>query len=226
MTDVPLPECLPKPEVPKATEPKAPAPAPQFQQVPPPNYYQFPPQCYYPPQGFPNYPPPQPMPYFPNPWMFQQAPPQQFQSQQAPPQQAPSQQAPSQQAPPQQAPPQQFQFQSQSKRDQDFEEGLNRLRKEYATAPMEDDRLSVSSLKSTDSTRTTDSVRDREDYLKQSERLFILQSFTVGALKNMRNYEGQTPAGDRKTDVLARAVQLVKTKTEIVDFILAACPYK
>ncbi|KAI5484755.1 hypothetical protein TVAGG3_0915400 [Trichomonas vaginalis G3] len=119
-----------------------------------------------------------------------------------------------------------FQSQSQSKRDQDFEEGLNRLRKEYATAPMEDDRLSVSSLKSTDSTRTTDSVRDREDYLKQSERLFILQSFTVGALKNMRNYEGQTPAGDRKTDVLARAVQLVKTKTEIVDFILAACPYK
>ncbi|KAI5522180.1 hypothetical protein TVAGG3_0575510, partial [Trichomonas vaginalis G3] len=28
------------------------------------------------------------------------------------------------------------QFQSQSKRDQDFEEGLNRLRKEYATAPI------------------------------------------------------------------------------------------
>ena len=47
------------------------------------------------------------MPYFPNPWLFQQA------------------------------PPQQFQFQSQSKRDQDFEEGLNRLRKEYATAPIE-----------------------------------------------------------------------------------------
>ncbi|EAX73179.1 hypothetical protein TVAG_322210, partial [Trichomonas vaginalis G3] len=118
------------------------------------------------------------------------------------------------------------QSQSQSKRDQEFEEGLNRLRKEYATTPMEEDRLSLSSLKSTDSTRTTDSVRDREDYLKQSERLFILQPFTVGALKNMRNYEGQTPAGDRKTDVLARAVQLVKTKTEIVDFILAACPYK
>ncbi|EAX78781.1 hypothetical protein TVAG_002080 [Trichomonas vaginalis G3] len=188
MTDVPLPECLPKPEEPKAAEPQQSPQQPQFQQVPP-NYYQFPPQ------GFPNY-PPQPMPYFPNPWLFQQA------------------------------PPQQFQFQSQSKRDQDFEEGLNRLRKEYATAPMEDDRLSVSSLKSTDSTRTTDSARDREDYLKQSERLFILQPFTVGALKNMRNYEGQTPAGDRKTDVLARAVQLVKTKTEIVDFILAACPYK
>ncbi|EAX71053.1 hypothetical protein TVAG_578580 [Trichomonas vaginalis G3] len=194
MTDVPLPECLPKPEEPKAAEPQQSPQQPQFQQVPP-NYYQFPPQGYYPPQGFPNY-PPQPLPYFPNPWLFQQA------------------------------PPQQFQFQSQSKRDQDFEEGLNRLRKEYATAPMEDDRLSVSSLKSTDSTRTTDSVRDREDYLKQSERLFILQPFTVGALKNMRNYEGQTPAGDRKTDVLARAVQLVKTKTEIVDFILAACPYK
>ncbi|KAI5485657.1 hypothetical protein TVAGG3_0928550 [Trichomonas vaginalis G3] len=194
MTDVPLPECLPKPEEPKAAEPQQSPQQPQFQQVPP-NYYQFPPQGYYPPQGFPNY-PPQPMPYFPNPWLFQQA------------------------------PPQQFQFQSQSKRDQDFEEGLNRLRKEYATAPMEDDRLSVSSLKSTDSTRTTDSVRNREDYLKQSERLFILQPFTVGALKNMRNYEGQTPAGDRKTDVLARAVQLVKTKTEIVDFILAACPYK
>ncbi|KAI5504143.1 hypothetical protein TVAGG3_0625220 [Trichomonas vaginalis G3] len=31
----------------------------------------------------------------------------------------------------------QFQFQSQSKRDQEFEEGLNRLRKEYATAPIE-----------------------------------------------------------------------------------------
>ncbi|KAI5488084.1 hypothetical protein TVAGG3_0963630 [Trichomonas vaginalis G3] len=195
MTDVPLPERLPKPEEPKAAEPQQSPQQPQFQQVPP-IYYQFPPQGYYqfPLQGFPNYPPPQPMPYFPNPWMFQQAPPQQFQS--------------------------------QSKRDQDFEEGLNRLRKEYATAPMEDDRLSVSSLKSTDSTRTTDSVRDREDYLKQSERLFILQPFTVGALKNMRNYEGQTPAGDRKTDVLARAVQLVKTKTEIVDFILAACPYK
>ncbi|EAX85236.1 hypothetical protein TVAG_104940 [Trichomonas vaginalis G3] len=194
MSDVPPTQSIPKPEEPKAAEPQQSPQQPQFQQVPP-IYYQFPPQGYYPPQGFPNY-PPQPMPYFPNPWMFQQA------------------------------PPQQFQFQSQSKRDQDFEEGLNRLRKEYATAPMEDDRLSVSSLKSTDSTRTTDSVRDREDYLKQSERLFILQSFTVGALKNMRNYEGQTPAGDRKTDVLARAVQLVKTKTEIVDFILAACPYK
>ena len=194
MSDVPPTQSIPKPEEPK--EPQQSPQQPQFQQVPP-NYYQFPPQGYYqfPLQGFPNY-PPQPMPYFPNPWMFQQAPPQQFQSQ------------------------------SQSKRDQEFEEGLNRLRKEYATAPMEDDRLSVSSLKSTDSTRTTDSVRDREDYLKQSERLFILQSFTVGALKNMRNYEGQTPAGDRKTDVLARAVQLVKTKTEIVDFILAACPYK
>ncbi|KAI5502349.1 hypothetical protein TVAGG3_0885440 [Trichomonas vaginalis G3] len=187
MSDVPPTESIPKPE-----EPKAPAPAPQFQQGPP-NYYQFPPQGYYPPQGFPNY-PPQPMPYCPNPWLFMQNP----------------------------AP----QFQSQSKRDQEFEEGLNRLRKEYATAPMEEDRLSLSSLKSTDSTRTTDSVRDREDYLKQSERLFILQPFTVGALKNMRNYEGQTPAGDRKTDVFARAVQLVKTKTEIVDFILAACPYK
>ncbi|KAI5482112.1 hypothetical protein TVAGG3_0094030 [Trichomonas vaginalis G3] len=194
MTDVPPTESIPKPEEPKAAKPQQSPQQPQFQQVPP-NYYQFPPQGYYPPQGFPNY-PPQPMPYFPNPWLFQQA------------------------------PPQQFQFQSQSKRDQDFEEGLNRLRKEYATAPMEDDRLSVSSLRSTNSTRTTDSVRDREDYLKQSERLFILQSFTVGALKNMRNYEGQTPAGDRKTDVLARAVQLVKTKTEIVDFILAACPYK
>ncbi|KAI5552109.1 hypothetical protein TVAGG3_0223310 [Trichomonas vaginalis G3] len=101
MSDVPPTESIPKPE-----EPKAPAPAPQFQQVPS-NYYQFPPQGYYPPQGFPNYPPPQPMPYFPNPWMFQQAPPQQFQSQ------------------------------SQSKRDQEFEEGLNRLRKEYATAPIE-----------------------------------------------------------------------------------------
>ncbi|EAX74858.1 kexin-like serine endoproteas, putative [Trichomonas vaginalis G3] len=193
MSDVPPTEPISQPEEPK--EPQQSPQQPQFQQVPP-IYYQFPPQCYYPPQGFPNYPPPQPMPYFPNPWMFQQAPPQQFQSQ------------------------------SQSKRDQEFEEGLNRLRKDYATAPMEDDRLSVSSLKSTDSTRTTDSVRDREDYLKQSERLFILQSFTTGALKNMRNYEGQTPAGDRKTDVLARAVQLVKTKTEIVDFILAACPYK
>ncbi|EAY21985.1 hypothetical protein TVAG_456200 [Trichomonas vaginalis G3] len=194
MSDIPPTESIPKPEEPKAAEPQQSPQQPQFQQVPP-IYYQFPPQGYYPPQGFPNY-PPQPMPYFPNPWMFQQAPPQQFQSQ------------------------------SKSKRDQEFEEGLNRLRKDYATAPMEDDRLSVSSLKSTDSTRTTDSVRDREDYLKQSERLFILQSFTVGALKNMRNYEGQTPAGDRKTDVLARAVQLVKTKTEIVDFILAACPYK
>ncbi|KAI5483241.1 hypothetical protein TVAGG3_1068010 [Trichomonas vaginalis G3] len=192
MSHVPPTQSIPEPEEPK--EPQQSPQQPQFQQVPP-IYYQFPPQGYYPPQGFPNY-PPQPMPYFPNPWMFQQAPPQQFQSQ------------------------------SKSKRDQEFEEGLNRLRKDYATAPMEDDRLSVSSLKSTDSTRTTDSVRDREDYLKQSERLFILQSFTVGALKNMRNYEGQTPAGDRKTDVLARAVQLVKTKTEIVDFILAACPYK
>ncbi|KAI5537785.1 hypothetical protein TVAGG3_0445810 [Trichomonas vaginalis G3] len=98
MSDVPLPERLPKPE-----EPKAPTPAPQqpqFQQVPP-NYYQFPPQGYYPPQGFPNY-PPQLMPYFPNPWLFQQ-----------------------------------FQSQSKSKRDQEFEEGLNRLRKEYATAPIE-----------------------------------------------------------------------------------------
>ncbi|KAI5511264.1 hypothetical protein TVAGG3_0731100 [Trichomonas vaginalis G3] len=96
MSHVPPTQSIPKPE-----EPKEPAPAPQFQQVPPPNYYQFPPQGYYPPQGFPNY-PPLPMPYCPNPWMFQQ-----------------------------------FQSQSKSKRDQEFEEGLNRLRKEYATAPIE-----------------------------------------------------------------------------------------
>ncbi|KAI5524197.1 hypothetical protein TVAGG3_0605190 [Trichomonas vaginalis G3] len=39
----------------------------------------------------------------------------------------------------QQVPPNFYQFQSQSKskRDQEFEEGLNRLRKEYATAPIE-----------------------------------------------------------------------------------------
>ncbi|KAI5522465.1 hypothetical protein TVAGG3_0579530 [Trichomonas vaginalis G3] len=99
MSDVPPTESIPKPE-----EPKSPAPAPQFQQVPP-NYYQFPPQGYYPPQQFQFQ--SQPMPYFPNPWLFQQAPPQQFQSQ------------------------------SKSKRDQEFEEGLNRLRKDYATAPIE-----------------------------------------------------------------------------------------
>ncbi|KAI5548296.1 hypothetical protein TVAGG3_0166860 [Trichomonas vaginalis G3] len=103
MTDVPPTESIPEPEEPK--EPQQSPQQPQFQQVPP-NFYQFPPQGYYPPQGFPNY-PPLPMPYFPNPWMFQQAPPQQFQSQ------------------------------SKSKRDQEFEEGLNRLRKEYATAPIE-----------------------------------------------------------------------------------------
>ncbi|KAI5500953.1 hypothetical protein TVAGG3_0864980 [Trichomonas vaginalis G3] len=104
MSHVPPTQSIPKPEEPK--EPQQSPQQPQFQQVPPPNYYQFPPQGYYPPQGFPNY-PPLPMPYFPNPWMFQQA------------------------------PPQQFQFQYKSKRDQDFEEGLNRLRKEYATAPIE-----------------------------------------------------------------------------------------
>ncbi|EAY14540.1 gamma-gliadin precursor, putative [Trichomonas vaginalis G3] len=103
MSHVPPTESIPKPEEPK--EPQQSPQQPQFQQVPP-NFYQFPLQGYYPPQGFPNY-PPQPMPYFPNPWMFQQAPPQQFQSQ------------------------------SKSKRDQEFEEGLNRLRKEYATAPIE-----------------------------------------------------------------------------------------
>ncbi|KAI5521532.1 hypothetical protein TVAGG3_0565390 [Trichomonas vaginalis G3] len=102
MTDVPLPERLPKPEEPKAAEPQQSPQQPQFQQVPPPNYYQFPPQGYYPPQGFPNY-PPQPMPYFPNPWMFQQ-----------------------------------FQSQSKSKRDpRSSRKSLNRLRKDYATAPIE-----------------------------------------------------------------------------------------
>ncbi|KAI5539217.1 hypothetical protein TVAGG3_0012370 [Trichomonas vaginalis G3] len=98
MSHVPPTQSIPKPDEPK--EPQQSPQQAQFQQVPPPNYYQFPPQ------GFPNY-PPLPMPYFPNPWMFQQAPPQQFQSQ------------------------------SQSKRDQEFEEGLNRLRKDYATAPIE-----------------------------------------------------------------------------------------
>ncbi|KAI5540923.1 hypothetical protein TVAGG3_0044420, partial [Trichomonas vaginalis G3] len=197
MSDVPPTESIPKPE-----EPKAPAPAPQFQQVPPPNYYQFPsqgyyqfpPQGYYPPQGFPNYPPPQPMPYFPNPWMFQQA------------------------------PPQQFQFQSQSKRDQDFEEGLNRLRKEYATAPMEDDRLSVSSLKSTDSTRTTDSVRDREDYLSSLRDSSSYNHLQLELSRTCAITKVRHQLETAKQNVLARAVQLVKTKTEVVDFILAACP--
>ncbi|EAX82732.1 hypothetical protein TVAG_228000 [Trichomonas vaginalis G3] len=104
MSDVPPTESNLNPE-----EPKAPAPAPQFQQfqsqsklLPIPIQIEERPRV-----RRRSEPLTQRVCYSSNPWLFQQA------------------------------PPQQFQFQYKSKRDQDFEEGLNRLRKEYATAPIE-----------------------------------------------------------------------------------------
>ncbi|EAX64779.1 hypothetical protein TVAG_274510 [Trichomonas vaginalis G3] len=105
MSDVPPTESIPKPE-----EPKAPAPAPQFQQVPPPNYYQF---------------------------QYKSKRDQEFEEglnrlrkEYAT---APTLGCSSNSN----LNPNYYQSQSTSKRDQEFEEGLNRLRKEYATAPIE-----------------------------------------------------------------------------------------
>ena len=105
---------------------------------------------------------------------------------------------------------------------------LNKQRREWDTAnayvQKEDDALSVSSVKSTDSTRSTKSIREDTDYLTKAQRMYVLQSFTITQLRAMRTKKGRSPQGSNKKELVYSAVNLVKTKTELIDFILTSNP--
>ena len=85
--------------------------------------------------------------------------------------------------------------------------------------PIEEDEI-----KSTASTRTLQAEREQDDFLPKSQRLYVLKFFTVPALRSMRNWKGRVPMGSNRRELLMSAILLVKTKAELMDFILSSCP--
>lgn len=106
-----------------------------------------------------------------------------------------------------------------------FQEALQKMQREYIIANPKndpDDICSESDCKSTSSTRTTQSIRDEDDYLTKGERLFILNQFTIPMLQHMRTNKGKYPTGSSKRELVASAVNLTKTKGDLIDFLLSA----
>lgn len=105
---------------------------------------------------------------------------------------------------------------------------LNKQRREWDAANAhvqnEDDVCSVSSIKSTDSTKSTQSMKDSPDYLTKTQRMYILQAFTISQLRAMTTKKGRTPMGSSKKELVYSAVNLVKTKSALIDFILSSNP--
>lgn len=88
----------------------------------------------------------------------------------------------------------------------------------------EDDVLSVSSIKSTDSTRSTQEQKKDAEYVTKTQRMYILQSFTITQLRAMHTKKGRSPTGSSKKELVYSAVNLVKTKTGLIDFIISSNP--
>lgn len=105
---------------------------------------------------------------------------------------------------------------------------LKQQRKEWdaanANVQKEDDVLSVSSITSTSSTKSTQSMKDNPDYLTKTQRMYILQAFTMAQLRNMTTKQGRPPTGSSKKELVYSAVNLVKTKSALIDFILSSNP--
>ena len=99
-----------------------------------------------------------------------------------------------------------------------FEDGLNVLRKEYVEEFKEED------AKSTASNKTTQSQKDHPDYISKRKRHFILEKFTATQLRAMHTPKGKKATGRNKEEVAYSALNLVKTKQDLVDFILSAMP--
>ena len=118
-----------------------------------------------------------------------------------------------------------------------FEEGLNKLRKgtknsikitskksvleeeEQNEEEDSDDAISVASIVSTGSLRSTASIRARKGFMKKGQRMYILSAFTIPQLREMHTYRGRTPNGSNKKELVYSAVNLVKTRDELVDFM-------
>lgn len=109
-----------------------------------------------------------------------------------------------------------------------FEAFLNKQRREWDAANAhvqnEDDVCSVSSIKSTNSTCSTKSQKDDPDYVTKAQRMYVLQSFTIPQLRAMTTKKGRSPMGSNKKELVYSAVNLVKTKTGLIDFILSSNP--
>lgn len=105
---------------------------------------------------------------------------------------------------------------------------LNKMRREWdaANAHMktEDDCCSVSSIKSTDSTRSTKSIKDSPGYLSRGQRMYILEAFSITQLRNMQTEKGRHANGTVKKELVYSAVNLVKTRDQLIDFILSSDP--
>ena len=125
---------------------------------------------------------------------------------------------------------QQMHFSQSPKKAQELEAGLNVLRNDYKREQLtlrkdeEYDPIEAQEIKSSASTKTIQEEKDQDEYLTKSQRLFVLEFFTISALRSMHNWKGRTPIGSNKRDLLMTAVPLIKTKTQLIDFILSACP--
>ncbi|EAX77531.1 hypothetical protein TVAG_344350 [Trichomonas vaginalis G3] len=125
-------------------------------------------------------------------------------------------------------------FNKPAKNSQDLEAGLNALRNDYKREQMtfrkkgdedyDNDPIEEDEIKSTASTKTLQDERDDEGFLTKSQRLFVLEFFTLSALRSMRNWKGRVPMGSNKREILRSAVPLIKTKVQLMDFILSAYP--
>ena len=105
---------------------------------------------------------------------------------------------------------------------------LNKMRREWDVAnahvKTEDDCCSVSSVKSTNSTKSTKSVKDSKGYMTKGQRMYILEAFTITQLRNMHTEKGRQANGSVKKELVYSAVNLVKTRDQLIDFILTSDP--
>lgn len=104
---------------------------------------------------------------------------------------------------------------------------INKMRMEWDATHKkdeDDDNCSVSSIKSTNSTRSTKSIRDDPGYLSRGQRMYILEAFTITQLRNMQTEKGRRVNGTNKKEMVYSAVNLVKTRDQLIDFILSSDP--
>ncbi|EAX84648.1 hypothetical protein TVAG_418190 [Trichomonas vaginalis G3] len=127
----------------------------------------------------------------------------------------------------------QFQYATLPMRPKDskLEEGLNILRNAYIREKRtitgkdeEYDSLEECEINSTSSTKTNGEEKEGEEYLTKEQRLYVLESYSYETLKHMKNWKNKSAKGKDKREVLKNAVLLVKTKTQLIDFILSSLP--
>lgn len=105
---------------------------------------------------------------------------------------------------------------------------LNKMRREWDAAnahvTKEEDSCSVSSIRSTDSTRSSKSIKDSKGYMTKGQRMYILEAFSITQLRNMHTEKGRHASGTVKKELVYSAVNLIKTRDQLIDFILTSDP--